>query len=63
MFLLSIVFTFLQIGKPIAVARKDSISDKDINELHDVFVDEMKRLFDRSKSKWKEFENCQLEVY
>mmetsp|Transcript_31905 Transcript_31905/g.45928 ORF Transcript_31905/g.45928 Transcript_31905/m.45928 type:complete len:322 (-) Transcript_31905:119-1084(-) len=52
-----------EIGKPIAVARKDSISDKDVEELHGVFVDEMARLFNRSKSKYKEYENAQLEVY
>lgn len=43
----------VQIGKPIPVKQMpvDKITDKDIDALHNTFVKEMERLFERTKAK------------
>jgi hypothetical protein len=41
---------------------KDKITDKDIDELHATFVKEMRRLFDRTKTKHGVDEKVKLEI-
>ena len=54
----------VEIGKPILVEKKQKelITDADINKLHDKFVVEIQRLFDRTKSKYNEKDKV-LEIY
>jgi hypothetical protein len=42
---------------------KDSITQKDIDDLHATFVAEMQRLFDRTKGKYPEHAQKTLEIY
>jgi len=41
----------LEIGKPIPVSKKDVITQEDIDALHILFINEMIRLFDRTKER------------
>jgi 2-acylglycerol O-acyltransferase 2 len=54
----------LEIGKPIEVKAvpKEKITQKEIDELHELFVKEMRRLFDRTKVKYPEHASKQLEI-
>lgn len=51
-------------GAPIVVKKKniDEITSADVEALHDKFVIEMVRLFERTKGKYGWDESCHLEV-
>lgn len=56
---------FVEIGKPIKVVKKDAklISIEDIDKLHETFVNEIKRLFDRTKVKYPEYSKSELIIH
>lgn len=52
------------IGKPISVGpAATEITPQQIEALHETFVKEMQRLFDRTKVKYPEYAEAKLEVY
>jgi hypothetical protein len=54
----------LQVGKPIKVQKMDydKITEKDIDAVHDTFVKEMSRLFERTKAKHGVGEKTTLQI-
>lgn len=42
---------------------EDRITQKDIDSLHDIFMMEIKRLFDRTKRSHKGYENAELQIF
>ena len=58
------IYPGIQIGKPIKVTKfeKDKITNKDIDALHETFMKEMIRLFDRTKAKHGVDAKTKLEI-
>jgi hypothetical protein len=54
----------LQVGNPIKVQKMDydKITEKDIDAVHDTFVKEMSRLFERTKAKHGVGEKTTLQI-
>ena len=55
----------LEIGKPIQVTKisKDAITQQDIDKLHELFINEVKRLFNRTKSIHGLSNDIELNIY
>lgn len=55
----------IEFGKPLVVSKHvstEEISQEQIDEIHAEFVKEMKRLFDRTKTKYPQYQDSQLEI-
>jgi hypothetical protein len=53
----------MKIGKPIVVDKKDDITSDDIEKLHQLYMNEMDRLFERTKIRNGCHQDTKLIIY
>ena len=53
---------FALVGQPINVAKKTEIHDTDVNDLHQLYIQQLTELHNEHKTKYSDYPDAELEI-
>ena len=61
--LLLILFSFVSVGEPIEVSKKENPTKEEIEDLHSKYIEALQKLFEDHKEKYEPNEDVKLEIF